>query len=190
MYGVIDAEVVQKDDINFAQPVLGQLPIYCFPSNPNDLSSDPVPAISINGAWFRVNRIAGVPKSDDSELRTEVERLLTDISDLQYQMDSKDLEITELREKLRLNTPRPALGQDEVSILKSEVETLKRRLTQAQSRKNSEVNVSHHQIEHRTAQRPSSPAPKIITTNPSGSNLPPELTYSESVVDVSTVIKV
>lgn len=190
--GVIDAEVTQKDGANFARPLLGPLPIYCFPSNPNNPLSPPLPAVKINDAWFTVNRIASEPSTAGDSQNVEIERLLGSVSDLQFQLDSKDIEIKELKDRVDAKVSVTQDDGEQIAILKSEIETLKRRLTQAQSRKVSEVSTSTHLTRYQTINRPGTPeqngtrSPSLVQSNGS---IPPELTYRESVIDVSTIVK-
>lgn len=193
VFGVLDAEVIQKDDTNFARPQLGLLPIYCFPSDAQDLSANPTPAVTINGAWFQVNRVAPEAKTGDDALQGEVERLLSTVSDLQFQLDSKDIEITELKEKVEDKRSVTKDDSEEIAILKSEIETLKRRLTQAQSRKISEIGNPNQSTPNRLISRSATPEPggtpsSLSTT--SNTPVPAGITYRESVIDVSTIMKV
>lgn len=190
--GVIDAEVVQKDGSNFARPMVGLLPVYCFPSNPNNPLSPPLPAVQINGVWFTINRIAAEPTTNSDSDTIEIERLLGNVSDLQFQLDSKDIEIKELRDKVEAKVSVTQDDGEQIAILKSEIETLKRRLTQAQSRKVSEVSTPNHLTRYQSISRSGTPEPngtRSPTLTNSNGAIPPELTYRESVIDVSTIVK-
>lgn len=294
--GLMDAEIVQHDGVNYARPICGLLPIYSFPSDSSDMSSDPMPAMQLHGVWFRVNPIASNSqsgseialnlKSENTTLKSEIETLRRQIeemsmesrqeslrrdSELQLALENTKSKMseTEKSDKLLLeaenaslhvkvgelerelsdylggrksvdtpSTPETfemmkseyarLLGENavlqrkleeaqreaqearaekmsesqanqqsasNVEILKSEIETLKRRLSQAQSRSRNNSSISspskpsingHYHSNSPIIQQ--SPSDLTILSGPKPTP-PAGITHNEYVVDITTVLK-
>lgn len=131
MHEPVDAEIDRVDGLNYAKLCSGLLPVYDFPVAS---TKGTVPAVQLNGVWFRVNPIASEELKGSTATSVQLEvleaenaRLTSLTTSLTEELEKTKVELEAVRHKRELEQHMLNEERKMISGLKLELESLKRR---------------------------------------------------------------
>jgi hypothetical protein len=192
IHGALDAEIQRIEGLNYAKPVFGLLPIYDFPAS--NLSTT-APAIQLHGVWFRVNPVSkeALNARKESErleiLEAENEHLIAQMSQMKDEMEKLQVELASVRNRRELEQRVMSEERKEISALRLELESFKRRQAGTAPRIFRTPSGANASESHQSTTTPGTPGKGQIVKSPSSQVQAPTGTSSRHLTSSNSSVR-